>query len=439
MPSLTPYRLRKKEFFALLALGLLILVGKLVFVFLENRTDDAIPEVTFSTQKPTTIVLTEFDPNELDAKQWQQLGFTEKQAKTILKYKQVVGGAFQSKQQFQKCYSISPEKYQQLKPYLLLPEKASGNTKQTAYSSKKISVKKAFNPDYYRAEDWQKLGFSQKQAEAILKYKSFLGGGFLSKEKFKECFVISAENYQILHHYLLLPEKTPEKEKAFFKNPKDRSTIAYQDFDPNQLDAEGWQKLGFSEKQAKVIVNYRDKILKGNFKSLEELQRCFVISEEKFNQIKPYIKFNSSSVTSTNTDNPSVNKSHTTDFTQTDLNKITFKQLVEFGFDEKSAAGFIGFRNKLGGFVNKKQILETYNLDKALASKLLEIAPLAPVNIEKFTLTEAPEEWLKSHPYFRYHAGKIIFYRESYPSDQEIFKKMKLKPEEETKMKMYLK
>jgi DNA uptake protein ComE-like DNA-binding protein len=46
------------------------------------------------------------------------------------------------------------------------------------------------------------------------------------------------------------------------------------------LNAEEWQQLGFSEKQANVIVNYRDKNLKGSFRSLEDIQNCFVISEE---------------------------------------------------------------------------------------------------------------------------------------------------------------
>ena len=40
------------------------------------------------------------------------------------------------------------------------------------------------------------------------------------------------------------------------------------------------KKLGFNEKQAQVIVNYRDRNLKGNFKSLDDIEKCFVISAE---------------------------------------------------------------------------------------------------------------------------------------------------------------
>ncbi len=38
--------------------------------------------------------LQEFDPNQINEKQWENLGFTAKQVKTILKYKEIVGGNF---------------------------------------------------------------------------------------------------------------------------------------------------------------------------------------------------------------------------------------------------------------------------------------------------------------------------------------------------------
>jgi hypothetical protein len=48
------------------------------------------------------------------------------------------------------------------------------------------------------------------------------------------------------------------------------------------------------------------------------------------------------------------------------------------------------------------------------------------------------EEWLKNHPYFKYYANKILFLRVSFPNEKEIFKKLKAKPEDEAKMKLYL-
>ncbi|QBO59402.1 helix-hairpin-helix domain-containing protein [Chryseobacterium salivictor] len=457
-----------------------IFLGSGLYFFNTDKTDEKAP-LTFleslETENLTTkkVSLTKFNPNDLDEQQWINLGFSERQVATILKYKSVVGGNFSSKEQFRKCYAISEEKYMELEPYLLLPDHAkksnsyqnyvrsysSGRTYYSAATSPKkgLSIPEKFDPDAYSINDFINLGFTEKQAISILKYKNYLGGSFISKEKFKECYIISEENYRKLAPYLLLPETASGNsfEKKTFTSQTsshEKPAVTYSQFDPNTTNLEGWKNLGFSEKQAQVIINYRDKNLKGSFKSLEDIARCFVISAEKFEQLKPYIILNSQNLNNRNLPNPPVtinspppyqnaktpgSEETKTDFTKTDLNKITFKQLIEFGFDEKSAASYIGFRNKLGGFVSAKQIVDTYNIDRDLAEKLIATAPLSTDNIPKYALMDAPESWLKSHPYFKYYADKIIYYRISYSDEKKFFRTMNIKPEAEQNMRLYLK
>ena len=162
-----------------------------------------------------------------------------------------------------------------------------------------------------------------------------------------------------------------------------------------------------------------------------------MVSETKFEELKPYIKLEDKTI-SENFPEKKSSESAATDFSRTDLNKITFQQLREFGFDEKSAAGFLGFRKKLGGFADKKQISETYNIDKDLASKIIAEAPLDASQIRRYRISEAPEGWLKEHPYFRYYADRIIFYRITYPDDKKILKLLNAKPEDAARMKLYL-
>lgn len=437
-----PYQIRRKQYIVLAIFGIFIIGIQLFLNLYKANNRSNFKEIEFTKKQEKSVLLTEFNPNELDARQWEKLGFSEKQVKTILKYKNIVGGNFTSKEQLKKCYAISEEKFSELESYILLPETSSNKAfNNDKFEKRELKILGKFNPDTYTENDWQRLGFSEKQAAAILKYKNYLGGSFISKEKFKECFIISDGNYSKLQRYLILPEKTPEVFEQNKKNfTSEKVKIKYFEFNPNELELDGWQKLGFTEKQAAVIVNYRDKNLKGSFKSLEDIEKCFVISSEKFNELKSYIKL---SVPSDNKQNTSTTPSKLsvpkTDFGKTDLNKITFSQLIEFGFDEKSAGSFIGFRNKLGGFVNETQIYETYNIDKNLAEKLINTSPLDNDNIQKYNLINAPEEWLKNHPYFRYYANKILFFRVSYSSEEEIFRKLKAKPEDEAKMKLYLK
>lgn len=439
-----PHLIRRRQYIALASLGFFIIIVQLFLSLYKENVESNFQKVEFIKNEEKLVLLSDFNPNDLDSKQWEKLGFSEKQVKTILKYKNIVGGNFISKEQLKKCYAISSEKFLELEPYIALPETSSEkNFKENYYkfnAKKDLKISRKFNPDLYTENDWKKLGFSEKQAAAIIKYKNYLGGSFVSKEKFKECFIISDENYAKLKSFLILPEKTPENfEENKKKLATDKPKIKYFEFNPNELDTNGWQKLGFSEKQALVIVNYRDKNLKGSFKSLEEIEKCFVISAEKFSEIKPYIKLILLANNSQNAITPPKPTITKTDFNKIDLNKITFAQLIEFGFDEKAAGSFIGFRNKLGGFITENQVFETYNIDKNLAEKLIKVSPLENDNIKKYNLVNAPEEWLKSHPYFKYYANKILFLRVSYPSDNEILKKLKAKPEDEAKMKLYLK
>ncbi|CAA7193662.1 helix-hairpin-helix domain-containing protein [Chryseobacterium potabilaquae] len=322
-------------------------------------------------------------------------------------------------------------------------QKYSGREKEDfsniKFISKEISslhVSK-FNPNDLDDEQWQKLGFSEKQAVTILNYKKIVGGKFVSKEQLKKCFAISNEKFLELESYILLPE-THKKTTPETSSKQTKQHIQYYYFDPNTLDTNGWENLGFTQNQAKVIINYRDKNLHGSFKNIEEIQKCFVISTEKFNELKPYIKLSPLKINSSETPKAEL-KQEKTDFSKLDLNIATFRQLLEFGLDEKSAGSIIGFRKKLGGFMNKQQILDTYNIDKELVQKLISIAQLNSSNITKYTLVDAPEEWLKNHPYFKYSADKIIFYRISNPDDDKIWKLLKIKPEYESRMKLYLK
>lgn len=440
-----PHLMRKRQYYALLFFGVAILLYEVGFFFFKSATKNTLVDAQFISSKESSVIIEDFNPNQFDEKQWQNLGFSERQVKTILKYKEILGGSFSSKEELKKCYAISEEKFQELSSHILLPEKSAEKEFQKNYfnefKDKELTVLGKFNPDLYAPKDWQKMGFSEKQAAAIVKYKEYLGGSFVSKEKFRECFIINEKNYQKLAPYLILPEKTPENYQKFQKNfAQEKPKIQYFEFNPNLLNQDGWQKLGFTEKQALVIVNYRDKNLRGSFKSLEDIQKCFVISEDKFSELKPFIKLTVPENKENIVISKTIKEKNTqTDFSKTDLNKITFAQLIEFGFDEKSAAGFIGFRNKLGGFVDKNQILEIYNIDKNMAEKLISTSLLNNENIEKYTLQNAPENWLKNHIYFKYYADKIIYFRLENHSENEILKKIKAKPEDIEKMKLYLK
>ena len=65
----------------------------------------------------------------------------------------------------------------------------------------------------------------------------------------KELLIQENEENILIHHH-------------FKSNQKDK--IVLKDFNPNSYQIEDWQSLGFSKKQAEIIIKYRNK-LGGNF------------------------------------------------------------------------------------------------------------------------------------------------------------------------------
>ena len=118
----------KNYFLGFATSGLFLISG--LYFFNSSKTPEHSP-LTFTENSQTETVsgkkvqLKEFNPNDLSEQEWINLGFSERQVATILKYKSVVGGNFTSKEQLKKCYSISAEKYSEIEPYLLLPEQES--------------------------------------------------------------------------------------------------------------------------------------------------------------------------------------------------------------------------------------------------------------------------------------------------------------------------
>ncbi|OPB84583.1 helix-hairpin-helix domain-containing protein [Elizabethkingia occulta] len=421
MKSLLSFHMRKKQFIGLTVLGVLVLILEVSFHFYKKyKTQQPSDAIEFIPADKSAFILEAFNPNDLNLKQWEKLGFTTKQATTILNYKEkICKGNFTSKEQLSECFAISKDKFAELSPYILLPETIAYKNPEYKKKNKELTIRGKFNPDNYNVQDWVNLGFSERQSESILKYKKYLGGSFLSKEKFKECFIISEAQFQQLEPFLLLPQQKTIT-KLLIKPKKT--------FDPNTLTVQEWKNLGFSEKQVQGILNYKEKILKGSFKTPADLQKCYMISAEKFEELKPWIRINQPVTTSISSQ-----------ITEPDINTISFRQLRDYGFDEKAAASFLGFRKKLGGFAQKEQILETYNIDKDLALKLIQEAKIDLSKVNKIDILTTDESTLKGHPYFRFYADKIIFYRTSLSDKNDILKKLNAKPKDLEKILWYLK
>lgn len=187
-------------------------------------------------------------------------------------------------------------------------------------------------------------------------------------------------------------------------------------FDPNKIDISQWQKLGLSTKQAQSIVNYRNK--GGKFYKPEDLQKMYTISPEKYQDLLPYIAientgFNNKFETKTY---PAKTPYLKKELVIVEINGADTLQLDEIkGVGAAFARRIAKYRDRLGGFYKKEQLLEVYGLDSLKFAEIKDQVKVDVLSIKKININIAEFEELKNHPYLKYkQINAIIQYRKQH-------------------------
>jgi competence protein ComEA len=153
---------------------------------------------SFNKKADTLFV---FNPNTVSLQQLIKLGFTEKTAQTLLKFRGR-GFVFKQKEDLKKVYGISNNFYATLEPYILIDSVKNERTKtQFAQTnlSPLIQKNKSYSTVELNAADSLALiaikGIGPTFAKRILKYRSILGG-YASIEQLKEVYGFTDELYE---------------------------------------------------------------------------------------------------------------------------------------------------------------------------------------------------------------------------------------------------
>jgi competence ComEA-like helix-hairpin-helix protein len=199
-----------------------------------------------------------------------------------------------------------------------------------------------------------------------------------------------------------------------FTNPDKeivKHKIAPFQFDPNSLDEAGWKKLGFTEKQATGILKYRDK--GGRFRKKEDLKKLFVVNEEIYKLLEPFIEISETRVEPDQRteagDKPSYSFTNSTTRYQVELNSADSAELVKvYGIGPATARRILRYREKLGGFFSAEQLKEVAGIDSARFEMIKDgvFADGDVVNKIEINLLSVTE--LRQHPYIDYYIAKAI-------------------------------
>ena len=164
-------------------------------------------------------------------------------------------------------------------------------------------------------------------------------------------------------------------------------------FNPNTVSVEDLCRLGFTQKQAQSIENYRAK--GGRFYRKSDFAESYVVSDSVFKRLEAYIHI------------PLV-----------DLNtadSAAFDALPGIGgwFANK----MIEHRNALGGYSYKEQLMDIYRFDREKYDALSDLVVVDPKTATPYPLWSLPADELRKHPYIGSieTAHAIVLFRESMP------------------------
>ncbi|MCX2574713.1 ComEA family DNA-binding protein [Pedobacter sandarakinus] len=232
--------------------------------------------------------------------------------------------------------------------------------------------------------------------------------------------------YQLQPSHTDPPDLTDQIQKLTIANLKNSnfSSRNYQpkinkkgllfNFDPNTLAATGWQQLGLSPKQAKSIVNYTSR--GGRFYKPEDLQKAYTISPEMYQKLLPYVKIidqpSAFDKQQFEAKIPTAKKS----LTLIDINSADSAELDQIrGIGGAFANRILKYRQRLGGFHKKEQLLEVYGLDSVKYAEIQNQVSISAVTIAKININTAQFNDLRSNPYLSFkQINAIIQFRKQH-------------------------
>lgn len=195
------------------------------------------------------------------------------------------------------------------------------------------------------------------------------------------------------------------------KNPAASVIVNLFFFDPNKTSISEFQKLGFSDRLSKRIVNYREK--GGAFRIKSDLLKIYGLDSTFYKQLYTYILLPDRAEKKLNKE-ISVSVVNKRSVEKFDLNQADTSVLKKvYGIGSKLAERIVKFRNGLGGFVSQDQLREVYGLDTTVVSLLIRTSFIANnFQPEKINMNTCDEKILDDHPYIsKSQARAIISYR----------------------------
>lgn len=204
------------------------------------------------------------------------------------------------------------------------------------------------------------------------------------------------------------------------ENLTDKKTETFY-FDPNTADSTQLMRLGLHKWQVRNIYKYRAQ--GGVYQSKEDFAKVYGLTVKDYRRLAPYIRISKDylpastlvevtqkqasttvreqhKVTTYNTYSTKINKG---EYVKINTSDTTILKKIP-GIGSYYARQIIRYRNQLGGFTSKQQLLEI----EGFPVNSLEYINIDAENIKKLNVNRMSMQQLRRHPYINYYQARAI-------------------------------
>ena len=219
---------------------------------------------------------------------------------------------------------------------------------------------------------------------------------FFQKE---EAFVINSEQ---IAEFERTHKKFKKRNYSNYYSKKKKYKAPDSKFNPNTYTLSDWKNLGLSEKQSLVVLKFTSR----GIYSEQDLKRIFVIPDILFELIRDSVIYPERFQNSPNQESL---KKQAKQITLINLNTADTTEFMKiYGVGAFYAKQIIRFREKLGGFFKKEQLLEVWKMTPEAYEKIKDHVFISEKDVKRININSVTIEELKVHPYLKWNQANSI-------------------------------
>ena len=288
-----------------------------------------------------------------------------------------------------------------------------------------------FDPNTILSEKLDSLSIPENVKRNIIRYRES-GGRFQNRIDLRKIYGMNDSIFGTIKDYIIISVEDNIKQQPIQKrkSKQEKSFNGY--FDPNKADINLLKDFGFSNYQANNLLKYREN--GGVFNTASDLLKIYGVDTTFFLSIKNNIR-----IEKQKQKNESVNLAKIS----VEINSADSAQLVKLrGIGPTFSSRIIKFRELLGGFYSKRQLLEVYNFPEETYDDVKNNISVDSTLLTKIRINFADYKELIRHPYLKKEkVASIIELREkngAFDSLNQIFETGLFERAEFDKIKPYL-